>query len=200
LDGVVGPAAVVGACLMWGLDNNLTRKVSLADPLQIVELKGLFAGPVSIVLGVAAGAALPSAADALLAGVVGFVGYGLSLALFVVALRHLGAARTGAYFSIAPFLGAVVSVIALADPVTLQLLVAGALMGLGVWLHLTERHGHEHVHHPMTHAHAHVHDRRHQHRHGPEDPAGEPHTHVHDHGWLTHDHPHTPDMHHEHRH
>jgi drug/metabolite transporter (DMT)-like permease len=200
LESVVGPIAIIGACIMWGLDNNLTRKVSLADPLQIVQLKGLFAGPVNVALGLWAGASLPRAFDALFAGVVGFLGYGISLALFVVALRHLGAARTGAYFSTAPFLGAVVAVVALGEPITVQLLIAGGFMGLGVWLHLTERHEHEHTHQHMTHTHSHVHDEHHRHQHSSEDPPGEPHTHPHDHGWLRHTHPHMPDIHHQHRH
>jgi drug/metabolite transporter (DMT)-like permease len=200
LASVIGPIAIVGACIMWGLDNNLTRKVSLADPLQIVQFKGLIAGPINVALGLWAGASLPGAFDALLAGVVGFLGYGVSLALFVAALRHLGAARTGAYFSTAPFLGAVVAVIALGEPITVQLIVAGGFMGLGVWLHLTERHEHTHTHQPMTHTHSHVHDEHHQHQHSTEDSPGEPHTHPHEHGWLKHTHPHTPDMHHEHRH
>jgi drug/metabolite transporter (DMT)-like permease len=200
LESVIGPIAIVGACIMWGLDNNLTRKVSLADPLQIVQLKGLFAGPVNVALGLWAGASLPGVSVALLAGLVGFLGYGVSLALFIVALRHLGAARTGAYFSTAPFLGAVVAVVALGEPVTAQLLVAGSFMALGVWLHLTERHEHEHIHQPIMHAHSHVHDEHHRHQHGPEDPSGEPHTHAHEHRRLKHRHPHTPDMHHGHRH
>ena len=200
LESVIGPVAIVGACIMWGLDNNLTRRVSLADPLQIVQLKGLLAGPLSIALGLWVGASLPGALDALLASVVGFLGYGVSLALFVVALRHLGAARTGAYFSTAPFLGAVVAVFALGEPITVQLFVAGGFMGLGVWLHLTERHEHEHIHQPMTHTHSHVHDEHHQHQHGSEDAPGEPHTHLHAHGGLKHTHPHMPDMHHEHQH
>lgn len=125
LASVTGPVAIIGACIMWGLDNNLTRKVSLADPLQIVELKGMIAGPVSIAIGLWAGGSLPAVSDALLAGIVGFLGYGVSLALFVVALRHLGAARTGAYFSTAPFLGAVVAVLAFGEPVTVQLMAAG---------------------------------------------------------------------------
>ena len=200
LASAIGPIAIIGACIMWGLDNNLTRKVSLADPLQIVQFKGLFAGPVNIVLGLWAGASLPGAFDALLAGAVGFLGYGVSLALFVVALRHLGAARTGAYFSTAPFLGAVVAVLVLGEHVTTQLLVAGLLMALGVWLHLTERHEHEHIHRPMTHNHSHLHDEHHQHQHSPEDAPREPHTHSHEHVSLKHSHPHTPDMHHEHRH
>jgi drug/metabolite transporter (DMT)-like permease len=200
LASILGPAAIVAACIMWGLDNNLTRKVSLADPLQIVELKGFFAGPINVALGVWAGGPMPDFSDALLAGVVGFFGYGVSLALFVVALRHLGAARTGAYFSTAPFLGAVVAVLALNEPVTVQLAAAGAFMAVGVWLHLTERHEHEHAHEPMEHSHSHVHDEHHQHRHGPDDPAGEPHTHAHSHARIKHSHPHAPDMHHTHRH
>jgi drug/metabolite transporter (DMT)-like permease len=186
LGSAVGPLAIVGACIAWGLDNNLTRKVSLADPLQIVELKGLIAGPVNVALGLWAGASLPGPQSTLLAGGVGFLGYGVSLALFVVALRHLGAARTGAYFSTAPFLGAVVAVIGLGEPVSVQLFVAGALMAIGVWLHLTEDHEHEHEHEVLAHAHPHVHDAHHQHEHDPEDPPGEPHTHVHQHGELRH--------------
>lgn len=199
-DALLGPLAIVGACLAWGLDNNLTRKVSLADPLQIVELKGLIAGPFNLVLGFLLGAAVPGITAALVAGLVGFIGYGVSLALFVMALRHLGTARTGAYFSTAPFLGSAAAVIALGEPVTAQLAAAGVLMAAGVWLHLTEHHEHEHVHEPMTHAHPHVHDEHHRHAHGADDPPGEPHTHVHRHERLRHAHPHVPDMHHVHRH
>jgi len=200
LESMLGPLAIVGACVAWGLDNNLTRKVSLADPLQIVELKGLVAGPVNLAIGLAAGGALPAALPALVAGAVGFLGYGVSLVLFVIALRHLGTARTGAYFSTAPFLGAIVAVVALGEPVTVALVAAGLLMGAGVWLHVTEHHEHAHVHQPLTHAHAHVHDAHHQHAHAPDDPPGEPHTHPHRHGRLEHSHPHVPDMHHQHRH
>jgi drug/metabolite transporter (DMT)-like permease len=200
LSDLIGPLAIAGACLAWGLDNNLTRKVSLADPLQIVELKGLVAGPVNLALGLMAGGALPDAGPLAVAGLVGFLGYGVSLALFVFALRHLGTARTGAYFSTAPFLGAIAAIAFLGEPLTVQLAVAGALMALGVWLHLTERHEHEHQHLPMVHTHAHVHDAHHQHAHGPSDPPGEPHVHEHRHGALRHSHPHVPDMHHTHRH
>ena len=198
--GIAGPIAIAGACIAWGIDNNLTRKVSLADPLQIVELKGLIAGPVSVVLGFASGGSLPAWSLFLLAALVGFVSYGLSLVLYVRALREIGTARTGAYFSTAPFLGAVASLLILGDPITLQLLVAGLLMGLGVWLHLTEDHTHEHEHDSIEHAHAHVNDEHHQHPHGPEDPPGEPHSHVHKHIRLRHRHAHMPDMHHTHRH
>jgi drug/metabolite transporter (DMT)-like permease len=200
LSGLLGPIAIVGACIAWGLDNNLTRKVSLADPLQIVEIKGLIAGPVNLVLGLIAGGQIPGMTASLLAGLVGFLGYGVSLVLFVFALRHLGTARTGAYFSTAPFLGAIAALAFLQEPFTGQLALAGVLMGLGVWLHLSEHHEHHHVHEPTEHAHPHVHDEHHQHAHQPADPPGEPHTHAHRHERLTHKHPHVPDMHHHHKH
>jgi len=198
--GIIGPLLIVGACVMWGLDNNLTRKVSLSNPLQIVEIKGLVAGPVNLALGLAAGGALPSLAASLTGMGVGFVGYGLSLVLFVMALRHLGTARTSAYFATAPFLGAIAAIVALGEPVTGQVLAAGAIMGVGVWLHLTERHVHRHIHEPMAHSHPHVHDEHHRHKHSGAEPEGEPHTHFHEHGRMTHTHPHVPDMHHVHRH
>jgi len=200
LAGAMGPLAIVGACVAWGLDNNLTRKVSLADPLQIVEWKGLIAGPVNLLLGLSAGGALPALQPALMAGLVGFLGYGVSLALFVRALRDLGTARTGAYFSTAPFIGALGAVLLLQEPLTIQLVAAVLLMGVGIWLHLTEIHEHVHEHEPMEHSHAHVHDEHHQHTHATDDPPGEPHVHRHRHVRLRHQHPHTPDMHHIHRH
>ena len=200
LSGLLGPLAITGACMAWGLDNNLTRKVSLADPLQIVELKGLIAGPVNLAIGLAAGGSLPALSPLLIAGLVGFLGIGVSLALFVLALRHLGTARTGAYFSTAPFVGTVAAVLFLREPVTLQLLAAGVLMAAGIWLHLTEDHEHDQVHEPLEHAHSHVHDAHHQHVHDADDPPGEPHTHLHRHERLRHRHAHVPDMHHTHRH
>jgi drug/metabolite transporter (DMT)-like permease len=200
LSTLVGPLAIVGACVAWGLDNNLTRKVSLADPLQIVELKGLIAGPCNIALGLWMGGTLPAPVSVGVAGLVGLLGYGLSLALFVLALRHLGTARTGAYFSTAPFFGATAAVLVLGEPLTAQLLLAATLMAVGVWLHVTERHEHQHVHEMAAHEHLHTHDEHHRHAHDPLDPAGEPHTHRHRHAPLEHAHPHTPDEHHRHRH
>jgi drug/metabolite transporter (DMT)-like permease len=200
IESFAGPLAIIGACIAWGIDNNLTRKVSLADPLQIVQWKGLIAGPVNLLLGLWAGGSLPGAPAMLVGALVGFVCYGVSLALFVVALRHLGTARTGAYFSTAPFIGAATAVIALQQPLTVELAAAGALMAVGVWLHVTERHAHAHTHRRMVHAHSHRHDEHHRHVHGPQDPPGEPHSHAHEHDVLTHAHPHVPDMHHDHRH
>jgi drug/metabolite transporter (DMT)-like permease len=197
---VEGPLAIVGACIAWGLDNNLTRKVSLSDPLQIVQLKGLTAGPFNLALGFWVATSLSPNPAWLLAGVIGFFGYGISLVLYVVALRHLGAARTGAYFATAPFVGATISVLALGDHITVGLVLAGVLMGIGVLLHLSEHHEHEHAHARIGHAHPHVHDEHHQHAHGPDDPASEPHVHPHQHEPLVHSHPHTPDMQHVHRH
>jgi drug/metabolite transporter (DMT)-like permease len=196
---LLGPITIIGACIAWGLDNNFTRKVSLADPLQIVELKGLIAGPV-LALGVIVGGRLPDLSSTLVAGLVGLLGYGVSLALFVMALRHLGTARTGAYFSTAPFLGTLAAVVFLQEPLSVQLVAAGLFMAVGVWLHLTESHEHEHEHELIEHSHPHVHDDHHRHEHSPGDPPGQPHTHQHRHDRLRHTHPHLPDMHHTHRH
>ena len=153
LASVAGPMAIVGACIAWGLDNNLTRKVSLSDPLQIVELKGLIAGPVNLLLGFSVGGDLPGWSALAAAALIGFLGYGVSLALFVRALRHLGTARTAAYFSTAPFFGTIVAIAFLREPLTLQLIAAGLMMAIGAWLHLTKQHEHGHVHEPMQHAH-----------------------------------------------
>jgi drug/metabolite transporter (DMT)-like permease len=199
-DTIVGPLAIAGACVSWGLDNNLTRKISLSDPLQIAMLKGLVAGPFNLILGLSVSRQIPSASGILLTGVVGFLGYGVSLALFVLALRDLGTARTGAYFSTAPFIGSAAAVVLLGEPITAQLLLAAALMAFGIWLHLTERHEHEHFHEALVHTHPHVHDIHHRHTHKAGDPPGEPHTHAHEHRPMRHTHPHMPDMHHTHRH
>jgi len=196
-----GALLIAGACLAWGADNNLTRPLAHADPMQIAALKGLAAGAMNVTLALAAGhAGAPSVHTAVEAGAVGFLGYGVSLVLYVRGLRHLGAARTAAYFSTAPFIGSALAVLMLGDPVSWRLLVAGSLMGIGLYLHLRERHEHVH-HHPATaHAHRHVHDEHHQHAHGPNDPPGEPHSHAHRHEPLTHLHPHYPDLHHRHEH
>lgn len=195
-----GSLAVAGACLAWAIDNNLTRKVSAGDPVQIAAIKGLVAGTVNVGIALARGAEVPGVGTVAACGAVGLLGYGVSLTLFVLALRNLGTARTGAYFSVAPFVGAAISLVVLGDKPGPTFFLAAALMGVGVWLHLTERHDHEHDHEAMSHNHRHVHDEHHQHPHGPDDPPGEPHTHPHDHPAMRHSHPHVPDIHHRHDH
>jgi len=190
-----GNVAIIGACLAWAIDNNLTRKISAGDPVQIAATKGLAAGMVNLVIAFAAGATVPSMPTVLTAAVVGFLGYGVSLVLFILALRYIGTARTGAYFSLAPFAGATISILVLGDRLTTQLLVAATLMGLGVWLHFTERHAHEHWHEPLAHEHGHLHDAHHPH--GDDE---ESHSHLHTHQALRHSHPHYPDIHHRHGH
>jgi drug/metabolite transporter (DMT)-like permease len=193
-----GALLIAGACLAWGIDNNLTRKLSSADPVLTAMIKGLAAGAVNAGLAALSGVAAPPAGLVAAAAVVGFLGIGVSLVLFVLALRHLGTARTGAYFSLAPFIGAVLAIGLLHEALTLNLMLAGLLMGLGLWMHLAERHDHEHQHEVLEHEHSHRHDVHHQHRH--EGSVTEPHSHWHRHGRMRHAHPHYPDLHHRHRH
>jgi drug/metabolite transporter (DMT)-like permease len=195
-----GVVLIVAACVSWGIDNNLTRKLSSADPVQIAMIKGLVAGTVNLALALAQGATVPHTGTLFVAGIVGFFGYGVSLALFVLGLRHLGTARTGAYFSLAPFIGALLSVTLLDEPLTVGLVAAGGLMAIGLWLHLTERHEHEHRHEGIEHEHRHTHDEHHRHVHGSDELPGEPHTHRHRHSPIVHRHPHYPDLHHRHEH
>jgi drug/metabolite transporter (DMT)-like permease len=195
-----GPLAVAGACLAWGLDNNLSRKVALCDPVQIAMIKGLAAGSANLVIASWYYGVFPDAMIALSAGFVGFLGYGASLVLFIRALRHLGAARTGAYFSVAPFVGGLAGIMLFLEEVSPRFLAAAALMAWGVWLHLTERHEHDHAHEEVYHEHTHAHGPHHQHPHDEFCPACEPHSHWHVHFPLTHYHFHFPDTHHRHRH
>ncbi|HEI6849525.1 TPA: EamA family transporter [Yersinia enterocolitica] len=191
--------AILGACFAWGIDNNLTRKVSLTDATWIASVKGLVAGVVNLALAFSLGATLPPLTNLAGALLVGFFAYGVSLALFVIGLRHLGTARTGAYFSIAPFLGAALAV-AMGDAVTIPLIVAGLLMAIGIWLHLTEQHEHQHHHDDLLHEHQHLHDEHHQHSHDFPVNADIPHKHPHQHQPMEHSHPHFPDSHHRHKH
>lgn len=197
-----GALLIVGACLAWAIDNNLTRKVSLADASFIAMTKGLAAGATNLVLALVLGVSWPEPSIIIGALGLGFASYGASLTLFVVALRHLGTARTGAYFSVAPFFGALLAIGLLLESVTTELLLAGALMLLGVWLHLTERHEHTHAHDAVAHEHAHCHgdDPHHEHPHDEPVAPGTQHSHWHTHAPLAHSHAHFPDMHHSHRH
>lgn len=196
----LGALAIVAACLGWAIDNNLTRRVSAADPVQIAGIKGLVAGAVNLAIATAGGWTPPPVTALLAGAAVGLLGYGISLALFVYALRNLGTARTGAYFSTAPFIGAGLSLLLFQESPGILFWAAAAFMVAGVWLHLTERHEHRHDHETLAHTHAHVHDEHHQHEHDFAWDGREPHTHFHEHRPLVHSHPHYPDIHHRHRH
>ena len=195
-----GAALIAAACLAWAIDNNMTRKISAGDAVQIACIKGLVAGIVNLGLALARGSALPALGPLLASALVGFLGYGVSLVLFVRALRQIGTARTGAYYAVAPFFGTLLAIGLLGEPFTLQLAIAGALMGLGIYFHLAEQHEHAHSHEAMMHEHSHVHDEHHRHVHGQSDPPGEPHAHVHRHRAMIHSHRHFPDIHHRHPH
>ncbi len=195
-----GALLVAAACLCWAVDNNLTRQVSAHDALLVACLKGLFAGVTNTGLALTLGATMPAVRPLLATLAVGFAGYGLSLALFVVALRGLGTARTGAYFSVAPLFGVLISLVIWPEVPGWTVWVATALMALGVWLHVRERHEHVHTHQPLDHAHRHVHDEHHRHDHDFAWDGREPHQHPHRHAVLTHRHPHFPDAHHRHGH
>ena len=190
--------AVLLACFFWALDNNFTRKVSLADASWIACVKGLAAGASNLLLAFMAGAALPGLGRTVAAMGVGLLAYGVSLALFVIGLRHLGSSRSGAYFSAAPFVGALFSVVFLAEPLSWPLAAAAVLMAVGIYLHLTEHHAHMHIHEALEHEHAHVHDEHHAHGHNPTVQGA--HSHRHTHEPMTHDHAHYPDAHHRHGH
>ena len=198
--GMMPALFVVGACLAWAVDNNFTRKVSLADASWVAAIKGLVAGSVNLAIAFVLGAGMPSLPAITGALAVGGLSYGASLALFVVALRHLGTARTGAYFSLAPFFGAGIAILVLGESISTGFVIAGGLMAVGVWLHLTERHDHLHNHDAIQHEHSHVHDEHHQHEHAEPVAPGVRHTHKHKHETLAHSHAHYPDAHHQHRH
>lgn len=195
-----GSVLVVMACLCWAIDNNLTRHVSTSDALFIASMKGLIAGLVNTIIAMALGAKLPGVVAVVSTMTVGLLGYGFSLVLFVLALRGLGTARTGAYFSTAPFIGAAIALLVFAESTGLSFWVAALLMGLGVWLHLTETHEHDHVHAPIEHAHPHIHDAHHQHAHDFEWAGEAEHDHPHKHVAMQHRHAHYPDIHHRHGH
>jgi drug/metabolite transporter (DMT)-like permease len=195
-----GALLIAAACACWAIDNNLTRRISTLDGMTLACLKGLVAGPVNLVIAMKTGATLPALPSIAAAMLTGFAGYGVSLVLFVVALRNLGSARTGAYFSVAPLFGVTLSLMLWPEMPPLLFWVAAALMAAGVWLHIRERHEHPHTHGPLNHNHRHRHDAHHQHEHDFPWDGQEPHTHPHRHAPLVHTHAHFPDIHHRHTH
>jgi drug/metabolite transporter (DMT)-like permease len=193
-----GTIMIALACLSWAIDNNLTRKISASDPYILAAIKGLGAGSVNTALAIYSGANLPALANLAGAMSLGFVSYGIGLVLFIFALRYLGAARTGAYYGTAPFIGAIAATIFFGTPITPMIIAAGLLMAIGAWLHLVERHEHDHTHSELDHDHAHYHDAHHQHIH--EGEITEQHRHSHHHTPTHHKHAHYPDAHHRHQH
>lgn len=200
---LAGFGLIAGACLCWAIDNNFTRKLAAADPMQIAAAKGLVAGGVNLAIAFGRGAQLPDLAAIGGISLIGLFCYGISLVLFVHALRHLGAARTGAYYATAPFIGATWAILFLGEAPTPLFFAAAALMALGLYLHLSEAHEHDHHHDALSHDHRHRHDEHHQHAHAPDDPGldrRDMHSHPHRHQPLTHKHRHFPDIHHQHQH
>jgi drug/metabolite transporter (DMT)-like permease len=196
----LGVLALAGACMSWGLDNNLTQRLSVRDPVSLVQVKAIGAGACNVALALALGAKVPSVRHVLIAGVLGLACYGVSILLDVYALRLLGAAREAALFASAPFVGALASVIILGERLSIREVGALLIMALGVALLVRARHAHPHTHEPLEHDHLHTHDEHHQHEHPPGFNTSEPHSHSHRHAPLTHDHPHVSDLHHRHRH
>lgn len=191
--------AIVAACACWAIDNNLTRDLHNLDSTWLAAAKGLIAGPTNLTLALATGAQLPSLPTITVAALLGVASYGLSIVLFIGALRGLGTARTGAYFGLAPFIGAAAA-LTLGEPLTPALGTAAVLMAIGTYLHLREHHRHDHSHPAEQHSHPHRHDDgHHQHSHSP-DPGRSVHNHAHEHRPVTHSHPHYPDTHHRHDH
>jgi len=207
----IGGGRIALATLAWGIDNNLSQRLSLRDPLQIATYKAAGASLPMLGLTLMLGQRVPALPATLALLAIGALGYGLSIWLDLLALRDLGAAREAVLFATAPFVGALFSVLVLRDVATPQLVTASALMAAGVLVLLRERHSHWHRHEPLEHAHRHCHDpsardSHHEHRHDPRDLEGidadQPfwHAHPHRHAELEHAHPHVSDAHHRHRH
>lgn len=197
---IVGNSLVVAACLCWAIDNNLTRHISASDPVKIAMYKGLFAGATNLAIALFVGASFPQAILLIKIGLLGYFSYGLSLVLFIISLRLVGTSRSGAYFSTAPFLGAMISWGFFKSELTVWEGVAFVCMAIGLWIHITENHEHEHFHEECTHAHSHIHDAHHLHEHAEGIDLKESHSHEHFHPALIHKHPHYPDIHHRHSH
>ncbi|MGA2503231.1 MAG: EamA family transporter [Anaerolineales bacterium] len=198
----LGALGIIGACFLWGVDNNFTHHISAKNPLIIVGIKGLGAGTFSLVLCLILRQQLPALNISILAMLLGSISYGISIHLFIVALRSLGAARTSTLFGVAPFVGVILSLVLLREKPQILFWAALPVMVVGAWLMITENHAHYHIHEPMVHDHRHSHpDEHHTH----DSQEGGPlvngsHSHVHSHERLEHAHAHSPDLHHQHEH
>lgn len=196
--GAVGALCVAGACFAWAIDNNLSQRLSLPDPVAVTQRKSLAAGIANVAISYALGERVVSGRQLVGALATGAVGYGVSIVLHLLAMRRLGAARQAALFATAPFAGALASVPLLGERLSPRDILAAIVMGVGVLVMVRTHHSHAHVHERLEHEHAHEHDEHHQHLHEVEERG--PHSHRHEHAALVHDHPHLPDAHHRHRH
>lgn len=196
----LGALGIIAACVFWGLDNNLTRNISSKDPVLIAIIKGLVAGSFSMLIAKAIGSHLPDIKTALITMAFGSISYGLSVVFFILALRGLGAARTGAYFGSAPFVGALASIAIFRTAPDIRFLASLPFMVIGAILLLSEDHNHHHFHDPIEHDHSHTHSDDHHHHDHPGESITEPHSHPHKHKPIKHSHPHSPDDHHRHSH
>lgn len=206
-----GSIFVILACACWGLENNCTRKLSSKNPLQIVVIKGFGSGLCSLAIAFAVRQFSSNVFYICLAFLLGFVAYGLSIYFYIFAQRELGAARTSAYYAVAPFIGVLISIIVFRQKMNASFVAALLIMIAGAYFAASERHQHDHVHHPVTHEHRHNHhDSHHDHHHDNDQilgdflgqdpaPAGD-HSHIHTHENIRHVHLHTPDIHHDHSH
>jgi drug/metabolite transporter (DMT)-like permease len=193
-----GSVFVLIACVCWGFENNCTRKLSIRDPLQVVIIKGFGSGFGSLIIALACQSVIFSPGHIFFALGLGFISYGLSLFFYVLAQRHLGAARTSSYFALAPFIGVALSFILLKEPITMIFIISLVVMAAGVFLVIFEHHTHRHLHKKTSHDHRHGHlDGHHNHTHTPQ--TTNEHSHPHFHDRQEHDHPHTPDLHHRHK-
>lgn len=196
----VGVLLLASACACWAIDNNVTQRLALKDPLRLVRIKALGAGVGTLAIATVVGAALPSAGTIAAALALGAISYGASIVLDAYALRLVGAAREAAFFATAPFFGAALALPLLGERLDAGDVLAGSLMAVGVALLLRSRHGHVHAHDPIVHEHLHEHDDHHRHAHDEPVPPGVRHSHVHTHAPLVHDHHHVSDAHHRHPH
>ncbi|RBQ25006.1 MAG: hypothetical protein ALMCE001_08110 [Methanocorpusculum sp. MCE] len=195
----VGSILVILACVCWGVENNCTRMLSLKDPMQIVVVKGFGAGSGALLIAFLTSGMHTDLVSVIAALVLGFFAYGLSIYLYVRAQRDLGAARTSAFYAVAPFIGAAISFAVFQTPLTPLFALAAGFMVLGAYFAATGGHMHKHIHDPVKHDHRHRHDDGH-HTHVHDPPVEGEHSHEHTHEHLEHDHPHGADMHHVHVH
>lgn len=195
-----GSLFVFGACLCWGVENNCTRMISNKSSIEIVVIKGTFSGLGSLLVALMIGESIPAVPWIMCILLLGFVAYGLSIYFYVMAQKDLGAAKTSAYYSIAPFLGVAFGMLFLGERPAIQFYVALAVMIVSTYFMIkdtielqhthehTHTHTHEHSHGDTVHTHEHTHTHTHIHAHGED---SDNHEHKHEHLAMSHEHQHS---------